>query len=269
MNEYPYWRKQAIDKPLFPDLLWSRPENRALSGKLLIIGGNLFGFAAPAEAYNEAVKAGIGIAHVLLPDATKKLVGHVLEAGDYAPSTPSGSFSQSALGELLPHAAWADGVLLAGDLGRNSETAILLEKFMSTYRGQLTITKDAADYFIAAPQALLARPETTLVVSFAQLQKLAMNAKFSHAFIFSMDLIRLVEALREFTLAYPVNIIVKHLANFVVASGGQVSTTKLEDDKEVWRVTTAAHAAVWWLQNPSKPFEALTTAVCEITNPGA
>ena len=257
------WHKQTADKPLFPDLLWSRPENRALAGKLLIIGGNSFGFAAPAEAYNEAVKAGVGIAHVLLPDATKRIVGSVLETGDYAPSTPSGSFSQNALGELLPHAAWADGVLLAGDLGRNSETAILLEKFITSYHGQLTITKDAADYFTSAPQALLTRPETTLVISFAQLQKLAMNARFSHAFTFSMDLIRLVEALHELTLAYPVHIIVKHLANIIVASGGQVSTTKIETEQDIWRVATAAHASVWWLQNPSKPFEALTTAVCE------
>lgn len=255
------WVKQSSDKPLFPDLLWSRPENRALAGKLLIIGGNSFGFAAPAEAYSEAVKAGVGVAHVLLPDATKKLVGQVLEAGDYAPSTPSGSFSQSALGELLPHAAWADGVLLAGDLGRNSETAILLEKFITSYRGQLTITKDAADYFTPAPQALLARSETTLVISFAQLQKLAVHAKFPQAFTFGMDLIRLVEALHELTLMHPVNIVVKHLSNTIVASNGQVSTTRLATEPDIWRVTAAAHAAVWWMQNPNKPFEALTTAM--------
>jgi len=259
--EQNYWLRQTADKPLFPDLLWSRPENRALAGKLLIIGGNSFGFAAPAEAYNEALKAGIGIAHVLLPDATKRMVGHILEAGDYAPSTPSGGFSKNALGELLPHAAWADGVLLAGDLGRNSETAILLEKFVSSYRGQLTLTKDAADYFTSAPQVLLARPHTTLVVSFAQLQKLAVNARFSRVFTFSMDLIRLVEALHELTLAYPITIVVKHLENIIVASTGQVSTTKLNADKDIWRVATASHVSVWWLQNPTKPFEALTTAI--------
>lgn len=261
MDRSDYWLKQASGKPLFPDLLWSRPENRAQAGKLLIIGGNLYGFAAPADAYKEAEKAGVGAAHVLLPDAAKRLVGSVLEAGDFAPSTPSGSFSQNALGELLPHAAWADGVLLAGDFGRNSETAILLEKFISSYRGQLTVTKDAADYFTAAPRALLARPATTLVISFAQLQKLALHAAFPRAFTFSMDLIHLVEALHELTLTYPIQIVVKHLAALIVASGSTVSTTKLATDKEIWRVVTAAQTAVWWLQNPSKPFEALTTAV--------
>ena len=40
-----YWHKQTSSKPLFPELIWSRPENRQLAGKLLIIGGNLHGFA--------------------------------------------------------------------------------------------------------------------------------------------------------------------------------------------------------------------------------
>ena len=258
MNDQRFWYKQAPGQPLFPDLLWSRPENRSQAGKLLIIGGNGFGFAAPAEAYGEANKAGIGVAHVLLPDALRRTVGKVLEAGDFAPSTPSGSFSQKALAELLTQSQWADGVLAAGDMGRNSETAVLLEKFIESYHGQLTITKDAADYFTAAPQNLLKRPETTLVISFAQLQKLAVNGKFSRVFTFDIGIIKLVELLHDFTEAFPVNIIVKHLENIFVAVNGTVSSTKLAEDQEIWRVRTAAHASVWWLQNPNKPFEALT-----------
>src|SRR5438034_11126943 len=108
--ERDYWLRQEAGKPLFPELEWSQPENRTQAGKLLIIGGNLHGFAAPAEAYAEAVKAGIGTARVLLPDALQKTVGRVLENGAFASSTPaSGSFSQKALGERLTDAAWADG----------------------------------------------------------------------------------------------------------------------------------------------------------------
>lgn len=266
MNDQPYWQKQNVGKPLFPDLLWSRPENRAHAGKLLIVGGNSFGFAAPADAYNTAQQAGIGVAHVLLPDALKRTVGSVLAAGDFAPSTSSGSFSQQAFGELLAHSSWADGVLLAGDLGRNSETAVLLEKFVGNYRGQLTITKDAADYFTAGPQTLLNRPDTTLVLSFAQLQKIASHANFSRVFTFSMDLLQLIDTLHDFTERYGVNIVVKHLMTIAVAVGGQVSTTKLDDDQDIWRVPTAARSAVWWLQNPTKPFEALTTAIIPVDN---
>ncbi len=258
-----YWHRQITSEPLFPDLQWSRPENRQFAGKLLIVGGNAHGFAAAAEAYGLAEKAGIGTARVLLPDALQKTVGRIFSAGEYAPSTPSGSFGQKAIGELLPMSAWADGVLLAGDLGRNSETAILLESFVTKYSGQVTLTRDAADYFTSSPKPILIRPNTLLVISFAQLQKLAMQAKYPAAFTFDMDLLRLIDQLHEFSLRYEVAIIVRHLDTVIVAMRGEVSTTKLPTSKLAWRLETAAQASVWWLQQPTKGFEALSTAVIE------
>ena len=256
-----YWHRQTADKPLFPDLLWSRPEHRAQAGKLGIVGGQAQSFAAAATAYAEAGSAGIGTARVLLPDSLEKTVGHIFEAGEYAPSTPSGSLSQRALSEVLDLAAWGDGLLIAGDLGHNSETAILLEKLAHDYTGQLTVTKDAADYFTEAPAPLLQRENTLLVISFAQLQKLAVQAHFPQAFTFSMDLLRLIDTLHDFTGQHRPYIVTKHLENLLVAVNGQVSSTKLNQELLTWRVATAAHAATWWLQNPSKPFEALTTAL--------
>lgn len=256
-----YWHKQAKNKPLFPDLLWSRPEHKSTAGKLLIIGGNLHGFAAPAEAYAEAVKAGVGTARVLLPDAVQKLVGGWLENGTFADSTLSGSFSQKALAVWLDNATWADGVLVAGDLGRNSETAITLEKLLSKYSGQVTLAKDAVDYFKDQPKAILDRPDSTLVLSLAQLQKLVIKSGHAKPITFGMDLLQLVDLLHDFTSQHACNLVVKHLDQMVVASNGQISTTKLSEDLDVWRVKTAASASVWYLQNPSKPFEALTTAV--------
>lgn len=258
-----YWRRQTPDRPLFPDLLWSRPETKRQAGKLLIVGGNLHGFAAPATAYNEAVKAGIGTARVLLPDSLQRTVGRVLEAGEYAPSTPSGSFARAALAELLAMTGWADGVLLAGDFGRNSETAILLEQCINKYNSQLTLAKDAVDYFAKTPDGLLDRAETTLVLSFSQLQQLAASAGFTTPFTFDMDFLRLIDALHEFTTKHSIAIITRHLQTMFVAAGGQVSSTKLDQDIDIWRVETAAHAAVWWLQNPDKPFEALTLSVIQ------
>jgi hypothetical protein len=262
--ERDFWHKQTRDKPLYPDMLWSRPENTAQAGKLLIVGGNLHGFTNPAIAYTESQKAGIGVARVLLPDSLQKTVGRAFEAGEYGPSTPSGSFSQRALGELLPMAAWADATLLAGDLGRNSETAILLEKFTDKHSGQLTLTCDAADYFTSSPTTIISRPETLWVISLAQLQKLATGLKFATAFTFGMDILRFIDALREFTKRYELRIIVKHLDNIFVAVNGEISSTRLDGEMQIWRLQAASHASVWWLQNPQKPFEALTTAVHEI-----
>ncbi len=256
-----YWHRQTKDQPLFPDLLWSRPENKASAGKLLIIGGNAHGFAAPAEAYQYTVKAGIGSAKVLLPDALQKTVGKHFEAGEFGPSTPSGSFSKLALAEFLDYAAWADGVLLAGELGRNSETAVALEEFTKKYSGQLTITRDAVDYFKELSKGLFDRPQTTIVLSLAQLQKLVSGLNWPKAVTFGIDLVNLVSILHELTEKYPANIIVKHLDNIFVAVGGQVSTTKLDKEMPIWRVKTAAKASVWWLQNSGQSFEALTTSV--------
>jgi len=255
------WLRQTKDKPLFGDLLWSKPENKRLAGKLLVIGGNQYGFAAPAEAYNQAMKAGIGTVRVVLPDRLQKTVLKIFPAADFAASTSSGSFSQAALAELLDQAAWADGVLIAGDLAHNSETAILLEKFVSEYGGPVTITKDAADYFTLLPQPLLSRDSTALVISIAQLQKLAKQLSFSIAFTFDMDVLRLADNLSSFSKQYPIYIVIKHLQNIFVAVGGQVSVTKLEEDLETWRIPTAAHVAVWWLQNKTQAFEGLSTAV--------
>lgn len=256
-----FWHKQTSAEPLYPDLAWSRPENRRQAGKLLIVGGNVHGFSAAGEAYRQAAKAGVGTARVLLPDSLQKTVGRVLAAGEYAPSTPSGSFARQALSELLSLSQWADGVLLAGDFGRNSETAVLLEQFIVKYTGQLTLTKDAVDYFANSPAILLRRPDTLLAVSFSQLQKLARQARFERAFTFEMDLLRLVEALQEFTRRFPVALIVKHLETLFVAFAGQVSSTKLDQERAIWRVATAAQAAVWWLQNPLKVFEAVTASL--------
>jgi hypothetical protein len=256
-----YWQRQQPDKPLFEDLLWSRPENRAYAGKLLIVGGNAQGFAAAGDAYGFAHKAGAGTVRVLLPDALHKTIGRVFEAGEYAPSTPSGSFAQTALGELLPMAHWADGVLLAGDLGRNSETAILLESFLGKHQGAVTLTKDAIEYVTAQPTLIADRPDTLLVLSFSQLQKLATGLKFTTAFTLSMDLLRAVDALHELTLKHPVAIITRHLDTILVALNGQVSSTACSPDERIWRVKVGSGAAVWWMQNPSKPFEALTTSL--------
>lgn len=257
-----YWHKQTADQPLFPDLLWSRPENKRHAGKLLIIGGNLYGFAAPAAAYQTAVAAGIGTVKVLLPDCLRKTFGQHLDAAEFAPSTPSGSFSQLSLDSWLDLAVWANGVLIAGDLGRNSETAVVLESFLRSYRGPVTLTKDAVDYVTGNPRIVVARPDTTLVLSIAQLQKLAKAAGSPKAVTFSMDLLQLVDFLHNFTSDHAINIIVKHLDNIFVAVDGEVSTTKLPADAPaIWRVRTAAAAIVWSVQHSQNPLAAMTTSI--------
>lgn len=255
------WVKQTTDSAAFDDLLWSKPERRDQAGKLLVIGGNKFTFNAPAQAYADATKAGIGICRVLLPNSLQRTIRTLFPEAEFASSTPSGSFAKSALSEFLDLASWSDGVLLPGDFGHNSETAVLLESFLQKYSGPVALCKDAADYFLTNPKAVLDRRDTVLVVTMAELQKLVMHAQTTHAITSGMDLVRLVDALHEVTALHPAHIIVKHADNIVVATGGQVSTTKCAPSTEPWRIRTAAHAVTWLIQHPTQPFQALTTSV--------
>jgi energy-coupling factor transporter ATP-binding protein EcfA2 len=259
--DYDYWHKQTVEKPLSPDLLWSRPENKRLAGKLLIVGGSGSGFSKTAKLYAGAIDAGAGSIRVLMPDFLQKTVANIFPAAKFLPSTPSGSFARSSLAELLFEGDWADGVLIGGDLGQNSETAVLLETFVNKYFGQLTLLNDSLDYFIAQPELLLKRPNTLLVLDLKQLQGLVRKASLEPAITSKMDFLHFIEALHIISHKFTSNIITLYQNKLVVAVDGKVSTTKTEDSSQNWPFSSAASAATWWLQNPSKTFESLSTAV--------
>ena len=60
METHSYWHKQTADKPLYPDIEWSKPEQKSQAGRIGIIGGNSLGFAGVAEAYQTTLKTGAG-----------------------------------------------------------------------------------------------------------------------------------------------------------------------------------------------------------------
>lgn len=259
--EYPYWKRQDPKTPLFPDIEWSKPEQKNFAGKLGIIGGNKLGFAGVAEAYSVATAAGIGQVRVLLPDVLKKTIPAVITDAVFAPTNASGSLNKDAASDLANVGAWAEGVLLIGDAGRSSETAILYENFIESYEGPLVITRDAVDLVKNSARVLVDRPNTTLVMSFAQLQKLFQSVYYPKVLTFSMQLTNLVEALHKFTISYPITIAVLHRETFIVAHDGQVTTTPWENPMTIWRGITAAKIATYLMWSPSKPLEAATTAI--------
>src|SRR5512146_3316650 len=148
------WLKQT-DEPLFPDILWARPENKRHAGKLLIIGGHSQNFSAVSRAYAAAHKAGAGTIRVLLPLSLQKMLAKAFPEAEFADITGIGSFSRAALGLFLELSDWADAVLLAGEFGRNSETAVLLESYVNKYSGSLTLTGDSLDYFYTDPRPII------------------------------------------------------------------------------------------------------------------
>jgi len=258
--DYSYWQKQSLGTPLFPDIEWNKPEQKGLAGRLGIIGGNKLGFAGVAESYQAAVSAGVGNVRVLLPDDLRKAIPKVITDTVFAATNPSGSLAKEAIAEMSALGVWAQSILLVGDAGRSSETAILYENFIRDYKGQLIITRDAVDLVKNTPQVLAERPDTLLVVSFAQLQKLFQALYYPKVLTFSMQLTNIVEALHKFTITYPVSIAVLHKDMLLVASDGRVTSTPWENPMAIWRGQTATKAAAYWLWSPNKTIEAVTAS---------
>ena len=256
-----YWHKQIADQPLYPNIEWSKPEQRSQRGKLGIIGGNKLGFIGVAESYSTATKTGAGEVRVLLPDILKKTMPSSMTDIIYGATNPSGSLAREALTEMKAMSQWATGILLIGDAGRNSETAILYEDFIRDYHGPLTITRDAIDLVKNSSNVLVERPETLLVLSFAQLQKLFSAVYYPKVLTFSMQLSNLVDDIHKFTITYPVCIAVFHKDMLLIAKDGEVTSTPWIEPMQIWKGNTATNAAVYWLWNPLKTLESVTASL--------
>ena len=259
-----YWKKQQPDAPLFPEIEWNKPERQDQAGKLLIVGGNKLGFSAVAESYQTAKEAGAGSVRVLLPDCLKPTVPKTLTEVIFAPCNPSGGLNSEAKPELIAASSWADGVLLIGDAGRNSETAILYEQFLKDYEGPLTISRDAIDLVKNDAASLVNRPDTVIVASFAQLQKLFQGVYYPKILMFSMQLLQLVEALHKFTTTYPCTIVTLHADTLIISYEGQIVTQKWDTPMAIWRGTTATKAASYWLWNLHSQLGAITSSIAKI-----
>lgn len=257
------WQKQTLSKPLFDNLVWSRPENKAMAGKITIIGGNRYDISVPAQSYTFANQQGVGSCHVVMPQAAKKLLPGVHADITFSASNPSGSFSQKSLTDLQNYSHHADCTLLAGGLGRNSETAIVLEKLLKQ-PGKFVISIDAVDYFTNQPLLLLDRENTAIIASFAQIQKIMQNVSTIKPITFDMGTVAIADALQAFTTGHQALIAVEHNGTIFCALAGEVISTNLAQPPKSWRTQTAASIAVWWAQNPSQPLESAATAITQI-----
>lgn len=258
---YEFWHKQTRDSPLFPDVEWQKPEQREMRGNLLILGGNAHGFAGVAQAYQDAHKSGIGHTRAVLPDALKKTIGHLTLDCVFVPTNPSGGITKDALPQLKAAAAWANGLLLIGDAGRNSETAITYDQLLTDFTTKTTIiTRDAIDLLKGGWPELLQREQTIFVATFAQLQKIFQSIYYPKTILFSMQLTTLVESLHKFTITYPATVVTFHQNHILVAKDGNVSTTPWDEPMRIWRGSVATTAAVYAIQYPHI-FQAVTASL--------
>ncbi len=261
MDMHSYWQRQTADQPLFPDIEWNKPEVASRAGKLGIIGGNKLGFAAVGNAYTIALEAGVGGVRVLLPDILKKTIPPIITDAHFAASNPSGGLARDAAPDMHALGQWASAIIMIGDAGRNSETAIVYDDFLRDYSGQLTITRDAFDLSKQALDVIVERKQTLLVISFSQLQTLFRSVYYPKMLAFSMQLQQLVEALHKFTITYSVTIATYHQEQIVVAGGGQVVTMPWSNPMAIWQGSVATRAACYWLWTPTQPVQSVTASL--------
>ena len=158
-------------------------------------------------------------------------------------------------------ASQVHGVLLPGNIGRNSETAMLLADLLRSYNGKLCVTKDAVDALYGEATNLLKRPDTLLVVSFAQLQRLTREVKSPVAFRSDMDFLFFLEKLHDFSLKHPAMIITKHHDQILVAMDGRIISTERKDLSELWCVDVASRAMTFWIHHPKNPLGAMASSL--------
>lgn len=253
-----FLHQQETGKPAFSDVIWSRPQSRHNAGKLALVGGSSQGFNSVSEAYAAANRAGIGIIRTLMPDSLQKLMSALLPESEFAPSTKTGSLSSKALNDLLGIENWADAVLFCGDLGHNSETAILLENYLEKSHSSVTLAGDSVAVAMGFPTQLLANDRLIVALDFAQLQRFISSIRFPTAANSRMTLFQMADLMHSLTQSYPLAVIPSHEGFIFVAFEGKVSTTPANKQT---LLSAATAATVWRLQHPTKPFEALTSGI--------
>ncbi len=254
------WLKQTIDTPLYDRLLWSRPENKQHSGRVLVIGGSFHGFSKTVSSYERLQSAGIGQVTILLPKSVQKLLGHISEDVIYCPNTDSGSFSSDSFADMLEFANLNDGVFFPGELSNNSETLIVIEKLVSSINKPIIVADENIDTVLHFDADFINRDNIVFVGSLDKIQKLLTKLKSDQAITSGIALKNLVEVLQGFTAINKLAIATIHQGYVLIAKGGKVATTKIESAEHQKINPLTYHIAVWVIQNPNNQFDAMSCA---------
>ena len=257
--------KQTKQNQLFKDISWNLPENKLKAGKYLIIGGSEQSFQKIAITYEAFKNVNLGEIKFILPSSLQKYfkVDPIL---NFSPSSRSGSFGLASLDELINYADWADVVLLAGDLSKNSETHILMDRFLTNYKSNLIINSEILDLMNLQINSLIYRDNTVVISNLETLQKIiSKDPKLTqHVIKLNSSLANTVDTLGQISLLIPNPIITKIEQNMIVLYRGRISISQRKEELTNWENKIAPMIAIYYYNNPNKIFEALTDAIYAI-----
>ncbi len=256
-----YWQVQDSKKPLFENILWSKPEQKAQAGQIGLVGGTKSSFLAVAKAHETITSLGAE-SSLLLPEDLKPIL-KTLPNVVFSTTNPSGGLAQKALPDLLTLQSSTDATLLIGDAGKNSETNLLYEIFAlkASHDRPIIIARDAIELVSGSFHHIVNQPNFTLIMSFAQYQKLLRSVYYPVMLLHSMTTLKLVEALHKFTITYPLTLILFHQNQVFIANGGQVLSGDFNNPSEIWQGIIQAKITCWQSWNPQKPLEAAACAI--------
>jgi hypothetical protein len=249
------WQVQTPEEPLFPDLLWSRPERKDRAGRLLIIGGSTHGFATVVKSFELAGKAGIGEVKAVLPKGVARLLQAMPDCL-FAEQTATGSFSRGAIGDVRPLLTWADALLLPGELTKNAETAIFVESLLGACPVPIVATGDALD--ILPPHAgRLTDGPVILIADLRRLQAYLRKSGLDQALLAGSTLEQRYRALHSAVgqgAAHTIGLVDD--GSFLVVKGDKASLTQTD----LTELELATAGAVLTAQFPYGAFETATSA---------
>ncbi len=248
------WLKQT-DEPLFPDIFWEVPLNRAQAKKLLIVGGHAKQFAETVGLYQYALAAGIGSARVVLPDSLRKLIGSQPDCL-FVESNPSGSISKNACTEILAYASECDGIIFSSELSHNTETISLLETLFTEITYPIFFSSNVLEMLSFQPELMLGN-ERVLVTDTKRLTRFADKIHLPITIKLQDSILNKIDFMTNITNTYPLALILDE-SPLIIATEGQVSSTELNQNTAS-SGELIAKMAVFYLQHTNH-FKALTSA---------
>lgn len=134
------------DHLLFPDILWSRPQNihKRQAGKILIVAGSRTMAGAALLTTEAAFRTGIGLAVLAYPESLRASIQHLLPEmmSLPLPETPAGSMSRAAVPLIQKATEDTDLVAIGPGLSRNPETQGMVRELIPAIAKPMVVDAD-------------------------------------------------------------------------------------------------------------------------------
>ena len=139
------WQPQSA-KPLFPDFIWSQPQRRGQTPRVLVVGGNQNSIASPL-AIHAALVGKCQQLTIAIPDVLKRQLKG-MDQLLFCPSNQSGSFGGDTLEVLTTAASSHDYLVIAGDITSNSQSLLMIKQLLDKVNNLTIISSDIAQLLL-------------------------------------------------------------------------------------------------------------------------